>query len=87
MTDDDEANYETIERVGNRLSKLENKINSDIEIKENINSEINEDLWYRINQRIKVLESKARYSDSLYFEMLNELVLIENIRSHITIVE
>ena len=85
MINDDQVNFENfkmlnieIEKLDKRVSDLDSRINSDIEISKNNSPQISEDLLYRFNQRIKVLESKARYSDSLYFEMLNELVLIEN---------
>ena len=42
------------------------------------NNTINNDFVLKLRNKIKILEDKAFYNDSLYFELINDLVMIDN---------
>ena len=59
------------------LSELDQKINED-STGEPVTSSSMANVFVKLENKVKILEDRATYTDSLYFEILNDLVMIEN---------
>ena len=85
-----ETSYSNIDKKIKSLESLMEKSNSDYsELKQVVkdfkqapdqtsNKTINNDFLITLRSKIKILEDKAFYNDSLYFELINDLVMIDN---------
>lgn len=76
MIDDQSSNVQEFQK------KLEDELNKALETlqeteDESMGQQITNTIM-KIQNKIKVLEDRAFYTDSLYFEMVNDLVMIEN---------
>ncbi len=65
--------------VKNFQDKLEDDINNTMsKIKDEPDEKSMTNVLMRLEKKIKILEDRAFYTDSLYFEMVNDLVMVEN---------
>ena len=64
--------------VLNSLDSLKNNFNNQIEVEEDNNQVDVINTMIRLKNKVKILEDRAFYTDSLYFEIVNDLVQIEN---------
>jgi TolA-binding protein len=64
--------------VRNSLDSLKDNFNNQIEVEEDNNQVDLINTMIRLKNKVKILEDRAFYTDSLYFEIVNDLVQIEN---------
>ncbi len=64
----------TIENQTSTISTLEEKLNAP----NDVNTSGLDDSMLKLQNKVKILEDRAFYTDSLYFEIVNDLVMIEN---------
>ncbi|MBC8213717.1 MAG: tetratricopeptide repeat protein [Candidatus Marinimicrobia bacterium] len=70
-----------IKSLETELEKTQNNINDKLNSAHQSDSEIPSSITNNLvksENKIKILEDRATYTDSLYFEILNDLVMIEN---------
>ena len=76
MIEDQNSSIKTFQK------KLETELNKSLDVlAESDNNNLEQQLTnslMRIQTKIKILEDRAFYTDSLYFEMVNDLVMVEN---------
>ena len=67
-------------RVNDEINQLKHEVNN--ELKNKIHSDSIEDdfinILNKVQKKIQILEDRTFYTDSLYFEIVNDMVLVEN---------
>jgi len=79
--------YQTIidnhSRFNNEISQLKHELNNELQTTlDRLNTDSIEknllDILDTVQKKIKILEDRTFYTDSLYFEIINDMVLVEN---------
>jgi TolA-binding protein len=64
----------TIDNQSGTISTLEEKLTTS----DDVETSVIDETMLKLQNKVKILEDRAFYTDSLYFEIVNDLVMIEN---------